>query len=62
MKGHVYAGALWTQDEPSFVGSISTLVERERASEFYRLLIAHFSASNAQETPYGTFVELKQRR
>jgi hypothetical protein len=57
----VYAGALWTQDEVSFVDSMSTVVERRRASEFYHLLMARFQASNARETPYGTFVELKRR-
>ena len=57
----VYAGTLWTQDEESFVGWMSTVAERERASQFYRLLMARFSASNARETPYGTFVELKRR-
>lgn len=57
----VYAGTLWTQDEETFVGWMSTVAERERASQFYRLLMARFSASNARETPYGTFVELKRR-
>lgn len=57
----VYAGALWTQDEMSFIDSMSTVVGRQRASTFYRLLLARFSASNARETPYGTFVELKGR-
>ena len=57
----VYAGTLWTQDEETFVGWMSTVAQRERASEFYRLLLARFSASNARETPYGTFIELKRR-
>jgi hypothetical protein len=57
----VYAGTLWTQDEETFVGWMSTVAQRERASEFYRLLLPRFQASNARETLYGTFVELKRQ-